>query len=113
MQTHHQTTTLSVTQTRPSGKTYEQEVAERQQALAAKAAERRQATRCYQARYRDEPLMNKVKRLVQKRWVEFDAIRREVEAFLPLTNPTPAQVRDYREQIARLVNQYRREAGWE
>ena len=108
-----QTTVPTTTPIRPSGKTYEQEVAERRQALAVKAAERRQAARHYQARYRDEPLMNKVKRLAQKRWVEFDTIRREVEAFLPLANPTPAQVRDYREHIAQLVNQYRREAGWE
>ena len=112
MQTHHQTTTLPVTQTRPSGKTYEQEVEERRQALATKAAEQRQAARDYQTRYRDESLINKVKRLAQKRWVEFDSIRREVEAFLPLANPTPAQLRNYREQIARLVNQYRREARW-
>ncbi len=108
-----QTTVPTTTPRRPSGKTFEQEVAERQQALAAKAVERRQAARGYQAQYRNEPLMNKVKRLAQKRWVEFDAIRREVEAFLPLANPTPAQVRDYREHIARLVNQYRRQAGWE
>jgi len=109
----HQTTILTTTQTRPSGKSFEQEVKERQEKLALQAAQRRQVARCYQAQYRNEPLMNKVKRLAQKRWVEFDAIRREVEAFLPLANPTPAQVRDYREHIARLVNQYRRQAGWE
>ncbi len=105
----HQITTPSAT--RPSGQTYEQEVKERQQALAAKAVKQRQAALHYQVQYRDEPLINKVKRLTQKHWMEFDAIRREVETFLPLAHPTPAQLRNYREQIARLVNQYRREAG--
>lgn len=99
---------------RPSGKeTFAEEVEERRRKLAAQAAERRQAARRYQAKYRDEPLIEKIQRLTRKHWMEFDAIRREVEAFLPLINPTPAQRRDYQEQIAQLVNQYRREAGWE
>jgi hypothetical protein len=112
MQTH-QTTVPTTTETRPSGKTFSEEVQERQEKLAAKVAQRRQENLRYRARYWDEPLGQKVKRLAQKRWLEFDAIRREVETFLPLINSTPAQIREYREYIARLVNQYRREAGWQ
>ncbi|MDQ5910819.1 MAG: hypothetical protein QG599_2916 [Pseudomonadota bacterium] len=112
MQTH-QITVPTTTQTRPSGKSFEQEVQERRENLALRAEQRRQDARRYQMRYQDEHFVHKVKRLAQKRWVEFDAIRREVEAFLPLANPTPAELRNYREQIARLVNQFRREAGWE
>lgn len=112
MQTH-QTTILTATLTRLSGKTFDEEVQERREKLAVKAALRQQEILRYRAQYRDEPLVQKAKRLAQKRWLEFDAIRREVEPFLPLINSTPAQVRDYREYIARLVNQYRREAGWQ
>lgn len=109
----HQITVPNTPQIRPSGKPFEEEVQERREKLALQAAQRQQDARRYQMRYLNEPLINKVKRLAQKRWVEFDAIRREVEAFLPLANPTPAELRNYREQIARLVNQFRREAGWE
>ena len=112
MQTH-QTTVPTTTQIRSSGKPFDEEVQERREKLAVKAAQRRRENLRYQAHYRDEPLVQKVQRLAQKRWLEFDAIRREVEAFLPLINSTPAQMRDYREYIARLVNQYRREAGWQ
>lgn len=96
----------------PSGMTFEERVRERRKREEAREEQRRRDRAAYQARYRDEPLLKKVERLAQKRWLDYDAIRWEVEAFLPLANPTPAQIRDYREQIARLVNQYRRDIGW-
>jgi hypothetical protein len=68
----------------------------------------------YQARYRDESFRQKVQRLAQKRWLEFDAIRREVEASFPQGNRPAAERRRFRECLARLVNHYRRDQrrGW-
>jgi hypothetical protein len=60
-------------------------------------------------RYQHETLEQKVQRLVNDGGLEYDAIRRVVEQESPLDHPTPARIRERREAIARLINQYRQD----
>lgn len=57
--------------------------------------------------HQNETLDQKVQRLVSE-GLEYDAIRHLVEQDLPLLRPTTARIRQRREWIARLINDYRR-----
>lgn len=108
------TTNPAPSMRRESGLSFLEEVKRRQQ-LAVEKKERwlRERAR-YKAMYRHETLRQKVRRLAGKSWLDYDTIRREVEEYLPLANPTPARLRRWRECIARLVNRCRRvgRRGW-
>lgn len=83
-----------------------------QQDIERQARRRQKHLRLKQL-YQHETLEQKVQRLAGNSRLDYDKIRWVVEADLVLENPTPARIRERREQIACFINKYRQPGQWQ